>query len=69
MPVPLRERQEQSNGEGEPGEVIASGKQGLVIACGQGAVAVTQLQAPGGKAMAAADYLRGHPIPVGTHLG
>ena len=58
-----------AEGEGEPGEVIASGKQGLVIACGQGTVAVTQLQAPGGKAMAAADYLRGHPIPVGTHLG
>ena len=57
-----------AEGAGQPGEVIASGKTGLVVACGEGAVAVTQLQASGGKAMAAADYLRGHPIPVGTRL-
>ena len=48
-------------GEGTPGAVLAAdAKQGLVIACGTGAVEITQLQAPGGKAMKAGDWLRGH---------
>ena len=39
-------------------------KRGLSVACGDGAGASssTQLQAEGGKRMAAADYLRGHPL-------
>lgn len=50
-------------GEGTPGAVLAAdAKQGLVIACGDGAVEITQLQAPGGKAMAAKDFLRGHAV-------
>lgn len=49
----------------QPGTIIAAGKQGIDVACGDGKVLrITQLQAPGGKRMAAADYLRGHPITV-----
>ncbi|MBQ9263763.1 MAG: methionyl-tRNA formyltransferase [Clostridia bacterium] len=45
-----------------PGQIIAAdGKQGLIIAAGQGAVRITELQAQGGKRMNAKDYLRGHP--------
>jgi methionyl-tRNA formyltransferase len=47
---------------GEPGEVIQSGERGIEVACGGGSVVITQLQAPGGKRMSAADYLRGHTI-------
>ena len=47
------------------GTILAQTKQGLEIACGDGCVAVvTQLQAEGGKRMAAADYFRGHPITI-----
>ena len=47
------------------GTIIAAGKQGIDVACGDGKILrITQLQAPGGKRMAAADYLRGHPINV-----
>ena len=47
------------------GTILAAGKQGIDVACGDGKVLrITQLQAPGGKRMAAADYLRGHPITV-----
>lgn len=57
------------DGAGQPGEILAAdAKQGLTIACGQGAVSVVQLQAPGGKPMSAKDYLRGHPMAVGTVL-
>ena len=56
-------------GEGEPGTVIAADpKEGLVVACGTGAVRVLEVQAPGGKQMKAEDYLRGHAIPAGTDL-
>ena len=47
-----------------PGTPLALTKQGLAVACGDGAVLITKLQAPGGKAMPAADYFRGHPIDI-----
>lgn len=45
-----------------PGAVVAADKNGITVACGEGAITVTELQAPGGKRMRAADYLRGHPL-------
>lgn len=51
--------------QAEPGTVLAAGKQGIDVACGEGTVLrITELQAPGKKRMKAADYLRGHPIAV-----
>ena len=49
-------------GSGKPGEILGLTKTGLRIACGEGAVEVIQLQAEGGKRMAAPDYFRGHPL-------
>ena len=51
-------------GNGTPGEILALTKTGLVIACGEGAVEILQLQAEGGKRMAAPDYFRGHPLEI-----
>ena len=51
-------------GSGKPGEILGLTKTGLKIACGEGAVEVTQLQAEGGKRMAAPDYFRGHPLEL-----
>ena len=49
-----------------PGTIVSVGKQGIEIACGDGqTLRITQLQAEGGKRMAAADYLRGHSVQVG----
>ena len=53
---------QQGQGCGEPGTVLECGKNGLEVACGDGSVVITQLQAPGGKRMFAADYFRGHPL-------
>lgn len=59
----------QAEGSGAPGTVLtADPRSGLILACGEGAVRVMELQAPGGKKMRAEDYLRGHGIPVGTVL-
>lgn len=50
------------------GTVIAT--EPLQVACGDGKVlTLTEVQYEGGKRMAAADFLRGHKIPVGTKLG
>jgi len=47
------------------GKIAEAGKQGLAIACGDGRLLrILELQAEGGKRMAAADYLRGHPVQV-----
>ena len=62
-------RAETAEGAGQPGEILtADPKAGLVIAAGEGAVRVMQMQAPGGKPMNPKDYLRGHPMAVGTVL-
>ena len=48
-----------------PGKVVAAGKQGIDIACGDGKLLrITELQAQGSKRMAAAAYLLGHPIQI-----
>ncbi len=51
--------------EQTPGTLVALTKQGLEVVCGGGEVLVIrELQAEGGKRMAAADYFRGHPITI-----
>ena len=44
----------------------ADPKQGLLVRAGEGALRIVRLQAPGGKAMDARDYLRGHKMEAGT---
>jgi methionyl-tRNA formyltransferase len=51
-------------GKGTPGQILELTKQGLRIACGEGAVEILSLQAEGGKRMAAPDYFRGHPLEL-----
>lgn len=55
-------------GAGMPGTVLEAGKGGLVVACGKGALRILELQPDGGKRMAVADYLRGHPVQEGEAL-
>lgn len=47
-----------------PGEVA----NGLVVACGQGALEILELQRAGGKRLSASDFLRGHSLPAGTRF-
>ena len=66
QPVKIFEVEETGTNTGAaPGTIVAAGKQGIDVACGDGMVLrIKQLQAQGGKRMAAADYLRGHPITI-----
>ena len=56
------------DGQGEPGLILAADATGVVVACGEGALRLEVLQAPGGKRLAAGDFLRGHPLPPGSRL-
>ena len=61
---------EKAAGNGEAGTVLeADPKKGLTVACGEGALRLTEIQLVGGKRMKATDFLRGHAIEVGTKLG
>ena len=61
---------EMESAKGRPGEVLeADAKKGLLVACGEGALRLTEIQMVGGKRMRAQDYLRGHAIEIGTVLG
>jgi methionyl-tRNA formyltransferase len=56
---------ELAHGSGTAGELLTDD---LVVACGSGSVRLTKLQKAGGKPLAAADFLRGTPLPAGTRL-
>jgi methionyl-tRNA formyltransferase len=46
-----------------PGKVLAAeAAQGIVVACGEGALRLTELQKPGGKRLPAAEFLKGFPL-------
>lgn len=50
---------------GAPGTILDDA---LTIACGDGAIRPTRLQRAGGKALAAAEFLRGTPVAAGTRI-
>ena len=52
-----------------PGRVADHSGEGLLVETGKGLILIRELQAPGKKRLAAADFLRGFPINVGTILG
>jgi len=55
-------------GDGEPGCVLAVDRQVIVIACGEGALAVSELQKAGGKRLPVQHFLAGHPLQPGDRF-
>jgi methionyl-tRNA formyltransferase len=55
-----------ASGKAPPGTVLDPQ---LTIACGEGALRLTQIQRPGKAAMDAQAFLRGNPVAPGTSLG
>ncbi|MDN4037461.1 methionyl-tRNA formyltransferase [Massilia sp. YIM B02443] len=49
-------------GSGAPGEVLQADAQGIVVACGDGALRLNELQKPGGKRLAATEFLKSFPL-------
>ncbi len=57
------------DGAGAPGEVLVASGDDLVVAAGEGAVAIRELQLAGKKRLGARAFLAGHPIAVGARMG
>jgi len=55
-------------GKGSPGQILATDAQGVLVACGTGALRLTCLQKPGAKRLPAADFLRGFPLQSGQQF-
>jgi methionyl-tRNA formyltransferase len=58
-----------SQGNGVPGTVCESAPGDLIVACGQGAIEVRELQRAGGKRLSAVSFLAGTTLARGTRLG
>ena len=52
-------------GAGEKGQILQVDRNSIVVACGSGALAVSELQKAGGKRLPVRDFLAGHPLKVG----
>ncbi|MFH2134261.1 MAG: methionyl-tRNA formyltransferase [Pseudomonadota bacterium] len=52
-----------------PGTILAINKSEIVVACGQGTLALEVLQKPGGKPLPAAQFVQGFPLKVGDRFG
>ena len=50
---------------GTPGTVLSVSKDGITIACGQGALCLEVLQRPNAKALPAAQFIQGFPVQAG----
>lgn len=55
-------------GEGQPGEVLQAGADGLVVACGEGALSLEQVQPEGGRRLPVEAFLAGHRLEPGSRF-
>jgi methionyl-tRNA formyltransferase len=62
-------RAEVVDGYGEPGTVLAADDDGVVVACGERALRLVELQKPGSRRLPAGEFLRGFPVCAGERFG
>jgi methionyl-tRNA formyltransferase len=55
--------------KGRAGQVLLADEKGIIIACGENALRVTELQLEGGRRLPARDFLAGHSMKIGEMLG
>jgi methionyl-tRNA formyltransferase len=68
-PIKIWAAEPASGDFGVPGTILRADRDGLVIACGEGALAALELQRAGGRRLGAADFLSGNPIETGSRVG
>lgn len=54
--------------EAEPGVVVCSERDRVVVAAGEGRLAIVEIQPPGKRVMAVGEFLRGHAIALGERF-
>lgn len=55
-------------GNGEIGQILAVDRSTLIVACGEGALAISELQKAGGKRLPVKQFLAGTPLKVGDRF-
>jgi methionyl-tRNA formyltransferase len=55
-------------GSGEKGRILSVDRNSIVVACGEGALAVSELQKAGGKRLAVREFLAGHALKAGDRF-
>ena len=56
------------DGRSEPGDILATGGDGLLVACGEGAVRIQHVQPAGKRRMSADEWLRGRGVAAGQRF-
>ncbi|WP_322105492.1 methionyl-tRNA formyltransferase [Paraburkholderia sp. J41] len=57
-----------ANAGAAPGEILEVSPAGVLVACGEGALRLTQLQKPGGKRLPVREFLGGMPLAAGQRF-
>jgi methionyl-tRNA formyltransferase len=66
VPIKIWNAEALSDTLAKPGHVVAANAQdGVIVGCTTGALRLTELQKPGGKRLAAAEFLKGFPLADG----
>lgn len=55
-------------GDTTPGSILTADAAGILVACGSGALRLSELQKPGGKRLAAREFLAGFPLAPGARF-
>jgi methionyl-tRNA formyltransferase len=55
-------------GKGAPGEILSVNRDGIVVACGEGALLLGKVQPEGGRAMSSREYAQGRRVRKGDRL-
>jgi methionyl-tRNA formyltransferase len=55
-------------GSGEAGRVLGAGREGIRVGCGEGVLAILELQRAGSRRMRAEEFLRGFPVAEGERF-
>ncbi len=67
-PVKIWQASARPNPGGKPGTVLSSGKDGIIVACGQGTLCLEVLQRPNARAMPAAQFVQGFAVHPGDRF-
>ena len=67
-PIKIWQASARTDLHGLPGTVLAVAKDGITVACGQGALCLEVLQRPGAKALPAAQFVQGFSVQVGDRF-
>ncbi len=68
MLVKIWRAEVEASQSGQPAEILAADKQGIVVACGAQSLRVHELQREGGRRLGAQEFLSGHPLQPGQRF-